>query len=51
MQCKYAFILFLPELHIKLFKSRKKKKVMLSYAFVRKHIPLSDLRVPFEEYM
>jgi hypothetical protein len=39
------------KLHINLFRSRRKqKKVKLRYALVRKYTPLSDLRVPFEEY-
>jgi hypothetical protein len=39
------------KLHIKLFRSRRKqKKAKLCYALVSKYTPLSDLRVPFEEY-
>jgi hypothetical protein len=39
------------KLHIYLFRSRRKqKKAKLHYALVRKYTPLSDLRVPFEEY-
>jgi hypothetical protein len=39
------------KLHINLFRSgRKQMKAKLCYALVRKYTPLSDLRVPFEEY-
>jgi len=39
------------KLHINLFRSwRKQKRAKHSYALVRIYTPLSDLRVPFEEY-
>ena len=39
------------KLHINLFRSREKqKKAKFCYALVRSYTPLSDLRVPFEEY-
>jgi hypothetical protein len=39
------------KLHINLSRSRRKqKKEKLCYALVRIHTPLSDLRVPIEEY-
>jgi hypothetical protein len=39
------------KLHINLFRSRRKqKKAKHCYALVRIYTPLSDLRVPFEEY-
>ena len=45
------FCLSLPKATHKPFRSRRKqKKAKLRYALVRKYTPLSDLRVPFEEY-
>jgi hypothetical protein len=39
------------KLHINLTRSRRKqKKAKHCYGLVRIHTPLSDLRVPFEEY-
>jgi hypothetical protein len=39
------------KLHINLFRSgRKRKKAKHCYALVGMYTPLSDLRVPFEEY-
>ena len=39
------------KLHINLFRSRRKqKKAKRCYALVRMYTPLSDLRMPFEEY-
>ena len=39
------------KLHINFFRSRRKsKKAKHCYALVRIYTPLSDLRVPFEEY-
>jgi hypothetical protein len=39
------------KLHINIFRSRRKqKKTKLCYALVRIHTPLSDSKVPFEEY-
>jgi len=51
MQCKYA-IMFIPtRAPHKPFRNRKKqKKTKQCYALVRNHTPLSDMRVPFEEY-
>ena len=45
------YCLSLPKAPHKPFRSRRKqKKKKLCYALVRKYTPLSDLRVPFEEY-
>jgi hypothetical protein len=46
-----CYFLSLPKAPHRPFRSRRKqKKVELRYALVRKYTPLSDLRVPFEEY-
>jgi hypothetical protein len=47
----YHFVYPYLKLHINLFSSRRKqKKARHCYALVRIHTPLSDLRVPIEEY-
>ena len=50
IQVCYFVYLYL-KLHVDLFRSRRKqKKAKHCYALVRIYTPLSDLRVPFEEY-
>jgi hypothetical protein len=50
MQVHYFVYPYLKAPHKPFRSRRKQKKAILHYALVSKYTPLSDLRVPFEEY-